>query len=83
MINKGLHATRFVAKIYLSSKLVEHRKSGLIFYFGPPFKQRNTTCKLAATKDYRGAFLKITFRGHPIIHGLSNGATANANTIHE
>ena len=28
-------------------------------------------------------FLKIIFRGYPIIHGLSNGATANANTIHE
>ena len=28
-------------------------------------------------------FLKIIFRGHPITHGLSNGAKANANTIHE
>ena len=38
----GLHATRFVGKI-LSSKLVEHKKFGLIFYFGLPFRQRNAT----------------------------------------
>ena len=37
------------------TKLVEHKKSGLIFYFGLSFRQRNATCKLAATKDYRGA----------------------------
>ena len=49
----GLHATRFVAKIYLQSNLVEHKRSGLIFYFGHPFRQRNATCKLAATEDYR------------------------------
>ena len=27
----GLHATRFVAKVYLQSQLVEHEKFGLIF----------------------------------------------------
>ena len=51
----GLHATRFVAKIYLLTKLVEHKKSGLIFYFSLPFRQRDATCQLAATKDNRGS----------------------------
>ena len=80
----GLHATRFVAKIYLGltcklSKLVEHKKSGLIFYFGFPFRQRNGMCKLAAAEDYR-VFHKIIFRGCPIIHSFSNrvvGETLN------
>ena len=31
------------------------KKSGRIFYFGLPFRQRNATCQLAATKDYRGS----------------------------
>ena len=57
----------------LYSKLVEHRNSVLIFYFGLPFRQRNETCKLAATEDYR-VFHKIIFRGGcPVIHSLSNG----------
>ena len=42
------------------------------FYFGLPFRQRNGTCKLAATEDYR-VFHKIIFRGCPIIHSVSNG----------
>ena len=46
--------------------------SCLIFYFGHPFRQRNATCKLAATEDYR-VFHKIIFRGCSIIHSLSNG----------
>ena len=68
----GLHATRFVAKIYLQSNLVEHWRSGLIFYFGHPFRQRTATCKLAATEDHR-VFHKLIFRGCPIIRSLSNG----------
>ena len=68
----GLHATRFVAKIYLQSNLVEQRGSGLVFYFGHPFRQRNATCKLAATEDHR-VFHKIIFRGCPVIRSLSNG----------
>ena len=41
---------RFTCRV----KLVKHKKSGLIlFYFGLPFRQRNATCKLAATEDYR------------------------------
>ena len=43
-------------------KLVEHRKSGLTFHFGLPFRQKNGTSKLPATEDY-GVF-------H--ISGLSN-----------
>ena len=124
----GLHATRFVAKIYLKSKLVEHKKSGLIFYFGLPrlsqsrshgflvwfgstrhelslarslalrarrsndratrSKARLVSKSMASLLD-RGmqrvnwlpprtivarVFLKIIFRGCPIIHSLSNGA---------
>ena len=65
-------ATRFVAKIYLQSNLVEHKRSGRIFDFGHPFRQRNGTCKLAATEDYR-VFHKIIFRGCPIIHSLYKG----------
>ena len=42
------------------------------FYFGHPFRQRNATCKLAATEDHR-VFHKIIFRGCPIIRSLSNG----------
>ena len=42
---------RFTCKVNLSNT----KKSGLIFHFGLPFRQRNVTCKLAATKDYRGA----------------------------
>ena len=53
--------------------LVEHYKSGLISYFGLPFRQRNATCKfLAAPEDYR-VLHQSTFRGCPIIHSLSNG----------
>ena len=56
--------TVVINKIKLESKLVEHKKSGLIFYFGLPFRQKNATCKLAATKDYyivARVFLKIIF----------------------
>ena len=42
---------RFTGKLNLSNT----KKSGLIFYFGLSFRQKNATCKLAATKDYRGA----------------------------
>ena len=73
-VNSG---TVVINKIKLQIKLVEHNKSGLIFYFGLPFRQRNATCKLAATKDYyivARMFLKIIFRGCPIIHSLSNRA---------
>ena len=42
------------------------------FYFVHPFRQWNATCKLAAIEDYR-VFIKIIFRGCPIIHSLSNG----------
>ena len=60
---------RFTCKV---SKLIEHKKSGMIFHFGLPFRQRNGTCKFGATKDYR-VFHKIIFRGCPIIHSLLNG----------
>ena len=43
--------------------------TGLIFFFfnfGLPFRQRNATCKLAATEDCR-VLHKIMFRGDPII----------------
>ena len=54
----------------IKSKLVE---TGLISYFGLPFRQRNATCKfLATTEDYR-VLNNIKFRGCPIIHSLSNG----------
>ena len=69
MIKKGPHSTvylrgdeknMFKRLVYTppdSSQdlLVEHKKSGLIFYFGLSLRKRNATCKLAATKDYRGA----------------------------
>ena len=45
------------------------------FYFGLPFRQRNATCKLAATEDSR-VLHKIMFRGYPIISivsTISNG----------
>ena len=51
-VNSG---TVVINKIKLQIKLVEHNKSGLIFYFGLPFRQMNATCQLAATKDYRGS----------------------------
>ena len=36
----------------IKSKLVEHKKPGLISYFGVPFRQRNATCQfLAATEE--------------------------------
>ena len=64
----------------IKSKLVERKKSGLILYFGLPFRQRNATCKfLATTEDYR-VLHKIIFRGCPTIHSLSNkvvGETMN------
>ena len=49
---------RFTCRV----KLVKHKKSGLIFFFlfGLPFRQRNATCKLAATEDYR-MFIKLHF----------------------
>ena len=48
---------RFTCRV----KLVKHKKSGLIFfYFGLPCRQRNATCKLAATEDYR-VFIKLHF----------------------
>ena len=48
---------RFTCRV----KLVKHKKSGLIFfYFGLPFRQRNASCKLAATEDYR-VFIKLHF----------------------
>ena len=50
---KGPHSTVYLRRD--EKKLVEHKKSGLIFYFGLSFRQRNATCKLTATKDYRGA----------------------------
>ena len=54
----------------IKSKLVE---TGLISYFGLPFRQRNATCKfLATTEDYR-VLNNIKFRDCPIIHSLSNG----------
>ena len=54
----------------IKNKLVE---TGLISYFGLPFRQRNATCKLlATTEDYR-VLNNIKFRGCPIIHSLSNG----------
>ena len=54
-------------------KLVEHKKSGLISYFGLPFRQKNITCKFLATaEDYR-VLNNIIFRGCPIMHSLSNG----------
>ena len=49
---------RFTCRV----KLVKHKKSGLIFffYFVLPFRQKNATCKLAATEDYR-VFIKLHF----------------------
>ena len=67
-----LHTTRFVAKIYLWSKPVEHKsfskhkKTGLFYYyyyyyFGLPFRQMNATCKLVATEN-DSVLHKIMFR---------------------
>ena len=53
-------------------KLVIHKTSGLIFFCLPFNRQRNATCKLAATEDYR-VFHKIIFGDCPIIHSLSSG----------
>ena len=36
ILKAGLHATIFVT---IKSKLVEHKKSGLISYFGIPFRR--------------------------------------------
>ena len=58
---------RFTCKVTWSNT-----KDPAWFLFWPPFIQRNATCKLAATEDYR-VFHKIIFRGCPIIHSLSNG----------
>ena len=46
----GLYVTRFVVGKILSTKLVEDKKFGLIFYFGFPFRQRNATYKLQLCK---------------------------------
>ena len=40
-----------------------HRYS-TVYYFDLPFRQRNATCKLAATEDYR-VLHKIMLRGCP------------------
>ena len=68
--------TSFVAKIYLWSKLVEHKKSGLIFYFGLSFRQwkLQRVNWLPPRTIVARVFLKIIFRGCRIIHSLSNGA---------
>ena len=42
---------RFTSKLNLSNT----KNSSWFFYFGLSFRQRNATCKLAITKDYRGA----------------------------
>ena len=65
MIKKGLIVLFTCLKVWFTRhqirrqdllvNFVEHKKSGLIFYFGLPFRQRNATCQLAATKDYRGS----------------------------
>ena len=41
---------RFTSKLNLSNTKIRPD-----FNFGHSFRQKNATCKLAATKDYRGA----------------------------
>ena len=57
-----------VVKVNLSNT----KNPAWFFYFGLPFRQRNATCKLTATEDYR-VFHKIMFLGSLIIYSLSNG----------
>ena len=54
----GLHTARFVAKIYLWSKRVEHKsfskhKKTFLFFFLAFLLERNATCQLAATAPLR------------------------------
>ena len=69
--------TRFVAKIYLKIQvnLTNTKNPQRLFYFGLPFRQKNATCKLAVTEDYR-VLHKFMFRGCPIINSLSNRVVA-------
>ena len=45
-------SARFTSKLNLSNT---KNQAWFFFYFGLSFRQSNATCKLAATKDYRGA----------------------------
>ena len=85
ILKTGLHTARFVAKIYLWSKPVEHKsfskhkKTGL-FFFGLPLREEcylSIGCNRSpATEEDSRVLHKIMFRGYPIISivsTISNG----------
>ena len=77
----GLHTARFVAKIYLWSKRVEHKsfskhkKTFLFFFFGLPLREEcnlSIGCNRApATEEDSRVLHKIMFRGYAIISIVS------------
>ena len=63
---------RFTSKL---NKLVEHKKSGLIFILASLLDRGMQRVNWRPSRTIVAhVFLKIIFRGCPIIHSLSNGA---------